>query len=74
MLNKLICMSQIIFPSKKKKQPFMDYDHLVGMSMNINREIKEMARKGMVLEKILFYDNSETCGGIQYELIYKSFE
>lgn len=74
MLNKLIPIYSLLFTKKEKKQPFMDYDHLVGMSMNINREIKEMARKGLVLEKILFYDNSETCGGIQYELIYKSFE
>ena len=73
MLTKLLAFSYAMLKPKQKKLS-MDYDSLVGMSMNINREIKEKYRMKQRMEKLIFYDNRETGGGLAYEVIFKPFD
>lgn len=72
MLNKLISISHIFIPKKKKLS--MSFDSLVKMSKHINMEIKDNYLKGNFMHKIIFYDNSDTGGDLQYEILFKPFK
>ena len=73
MLDKLMTTVSCMFTSKKKK-PYMSFDSLVEMANNINQEIIDNAKMGNRMVKIIFYDNSDNFGGIQYEMIFKPFK
>jgi hypothetical protein len=62
-----------MFTSKKKK-PSMSFDSLVEMANNINQEIIDNYKIGNRMVKLIFYDNSDNFGGIQYEMIFKPFK
>jgi hypothetical protein len=62
-----------MFTSKKKK-PYMSFDSLVEMANNINQEIIDNYKMGNRMVKLIFYDNSDNFGGIQYEMIFKPFK
>jgi hypothetical protein len=62
-----------MFTSKKKK-PSMSFDSLVEMANNINQEIIDNYKMGNRMVKLIFYDNSDNFGGIQYEMIFKPFK
>jgi hypothetical protein len=62
-----------MFTSKKKK-PSMSFDSLVEMANNINQEIIDNYKMGNRMVKLIFYDNSDDFGGIQYEMIFKPFK
>ena len=72
MLNKLLVIASSILPSNKK--PSMSFDSLVKMSKHINMEIKDNYLKGNFMHKIIFYDNSDTGGDLQYEILFKPFK
>lgn len=73
MLDKIMTTVSSIFTSKKKK-PSMSFDSLVEMANNINQEIIDNAKMGNRMVKLIFYDNSDNFGGIQYEMIFKPFK
>lgn len=73
MLDKLMTTVSCIFTSKKKK-PYMSFDSLVEMANNINQEIIDNYKMGNRMVKLIFYDNSDNFGGIQYEMIFKPFK
>lgn len=73
MLDKLMTTVSCMFTSKKKK-PYMSFDSLVEMANNINQEIIDNYKMGNRMVKLIFYDNSDNFGGIQYEMIFKPFK
>lgn len=73
MLDKLMTTMSCMFTSKKKK-PSMSFDALVEMANNINQEIIDNYKMGNRMVKLIFYDNSDNFGGIQYEMIFKPFK
>lgn len=73
MLDKLMTTVLCMFTSKKKK-PYMSFDSLVEMANNINQEIIDNYKMGNRMVKLIFYDNSDNFGGIQYEMIFKPFK
>lgn len=73
MLDKIMTTVSCMFTSKKKK-PFMSFDSLVEMANNINQEIIDNYKMGNRMVKLIFYDNSDNFGGIQYEMIFKPFK
>ena len=73
MLDKLMTTMSCMFTSKKKK-PYMSFDSLVEMANNINQEIIDNYKMGNRMVKLIFYDNSDNFGGIQYEMIFKPFK
>lgn len=73
MLDKLMTTVSYMFTSKKKK-PSMSFDSLVEMANNINQEIIDNYKMGNRMVKLIFYDNSDNFGGIQYEMIFKPFK
>lgn len=75
MLDKIATIASSIFSSSsKRKKPSMSFDALVEMANNINYEIIENYKMGNRMVKLIFYDNSEDFGGIQYEMIFKPFK
>ena len=50
------------------------FDSLVEMANNINQEIIDNYKMGNRMVKLIFYDNSDNFGGIQYEMIFKPFK
>lgn len=74
MLDKLMTTMSCIFTSNKKKKPSMSFDGLVEMANNINQEIIDNYKIGNRMVKLIFYDNSDNFGGIQYEMIFKPFK
>ena len=73
MLDKIMTTVSCMFTSKKKK-PYMSFDSLVEMANNINQEIIDNYKIGNRMVKLIFYDNSDNFGGIQYEMIFKPFK
>lgn len=73
MLDKIMTTVSCMFTSKKKK-PYMSFDSLVEMANNINQEIIDNYKMGNRMVKLIFYDNSDNFGGIQYEMIFKPFK
>lgn len=74
MLDKIATIASSIFSSSKRKKPSMSFDALVEMANNINQEIIDNYKMGNRMVKLIFYDNSDNFGGIQYEMIFKPFK